>query len=436
MSSIGIVGAGLSGLVAAHRLRQSGHDVTVYESAEHAGGRAHSFQWEGQRIATGAHLFYGYSKALRGLVAELGLQTRVTRLKRLRARCIGDAATWSVDMAPDPGFLLSKDFTPAEKFRAAHFMAGIVLGLRGADGDDATSTLRHDAETLRDFCDRRLGADLADRLIGVVYRGARGIALDEISPSSFLGMMRGLCLDRSVNVMEGGIGTLSEALAQGLDLRPASPVREVREDADGCTLHFGTGHQPARHDAAIVAVEGSRAARLLPGLAPPDRLFLESCRYNATLYLHLLLPTPLGGGQWFLGGSRFQWISALKLSGANLPDGTQGAHAMLTIAPERLREHGLDLPVEDLLRHAVPEAARVVPGLEAPPLATRLQPIARKTPLFTPGYGAALAAYRSRRKASGGRLALAGDYLCQPLLGGAVRSGELAARQIGKRLGS
>ena len=41
---IAVIGAGFGGLAAAYDLNKAGHDVTIYESADHAGGLASGFK--------------------------------------------------------------------------------------------------------------------------------------------------------------------------------------------------------------------------------------------------------------------------------------------------------------------------------------------------------------------------------------------------------
>ena len=75
---IAIVGAGVSGLVAAYRLSER-HDVTVFERDDRAGGHAHTFdaEWEGERraIDVGFIVFNDrtYPKFTR-LLDELGVE--------------------------------------------------------------------------------------------------------------------------------------------------------------------------------------------------------------------------------------------------------------------------------------------------------------------------------------------------------------------------
>ena len=41
---IAIIGAGFGGLAAAYDLRRAGHEVTIFESADYAGGLASGFK--------------------------------------------------------------------------------------------------------------------------------------------------------------------------------------------------------------------------------------------------------------------------------------------------------------------------------------------------------------------------------------------------------
>lgn len=75
---IAVVGAGLSGLVAALTLRGRGHVAPVYEASSRAGGRVHtdrtSFAAAGQRVERGGELIDSGHRSLRKLVRKLGLQ--------------------------------------------------------------------------------------------------------------------------------------------------------------------------------------------------------------------------------------------------------------------------------------------------------------------------------------------------------------------------
>src|SRR5579884_174000 len=78
MARIAVVGAGIAGLGAAYTLQKTGHQVTVFERADHAGGRMltrteNGFTWE-----PGAQFMLSGYTAMRALMAELGVATAST----------------------------------------------------------------------------------------------------------------------------------------------------------------------------------------------------------------------------------------------------------------------------------------------------------------------------------------------------------------------
>ena len=76
---IAIIGAGYGGMAAAYDLKKAGHDVTIFESAEYAGGLASGFKephWDWSVEKYYHHWFQSDSEML-GLIRELGLEDKV-----------------------------------------------------------------------------------------------------------------------------------------------------------------------------------------------------------------------------------------------------------------------------------------------------------------------------------------------------------------------
>jgi len=79
---IGIVGAGLAGMVAAMDLADAGHDVTMFESRRFVGGKVSSWQdKDGNHIEMGLHVFFGCYYNLFGVMQRTGSFDSNLRLK-------------------------------------------------------------------------------------------------------------------------------------------------------------------------------------------------------------------------------------------------------------------------------------------------------------------------------------------------------------------
>jgi zeta-carotene desaturase len=79
---IGIVGAGLAGLVAAMDLADAGHDVEMFELRPFVGGKVSSWQdKDGNHIEMGLHVFFGCYYNLFGIMKRTGKFDEALRLK-------------------------------------------------------------------------------------------------------------------------------------------------------------------------------------------------------------------------------------------------------------------------------------------------------------------------------------------------------------------
>src|SRR5688572_22353480 len=76
---IAIIGAGYGGMAAAYDLRKAGHDVTIFESADHVGGLASGFKephwdWSVEKFY---HHWFQSDHEMLGLIRELGWEHKV-----------------------------------------------------------------------------------------------------------------------------------------------------------------------------------------------------------------------------------------------------------------------------------------------------------------------------------------------------------------------
>ncbi|MFF7351073.1 MULTISPECIES: NAD(P)/FAD-dependent oxidoreductase [Streptomyces] len=277
-----IVGAGIAGLSAAHRLTSAGISTAVLEAAPYAGGRMSTEKVDGFRLdRIGQLLSTSYpelrttpgldSLVLRAFAPGVLLH-RDGRAQRAGAPAAGGSARGALHAvralasaprgpAPTParvgtpvggavdqarlGAALGRiAATPVERILARPEMpAGQALAQRGVPGRTIDGFLRPLLATL--LCDPELTtssrcADLALRSF------ASGL----------------LC------VPEGGAEMLPELLARALP--PGTVHTGVRVSSVATTSVTTAEHGPIRCRAVLLATDARAAAELLPGLRVPD----------------------------------------------------------------------------------------------------------------------------------------------------------------------
>jgi protoporphyrinogen oxidase len=72
-----VIGAGIAGLTAAHRLQEAGHEVQVLEARPKVGGRMITIHWQGLPIDPGAEFVTGADKYLFEMVKNLGVEDKL-----------------------------------------------------------------------------------------------------------------------------------------------------------------------------------------------------------------------------------------------------------------------------------------------------------------------------------------------------------------------
>ncbi|MFI1106023.1 protoporphyrinogen oxidase [Streptomyces melanogenes] len=294
-----VVGGGISGLAAAHRLLESGARVTVLEATDRLGGKLYAGEIAGARVDLGAESMLARRPEGVGLAREVGLGDR------LRPPA-ATAAIWTRGaLRPMPkGHLMGVPADPAS-------LTGIVSaeGLaRIAQDRELPPTEVGDDIGVGEFVARRIGREVVDRLVepllGGVYAGdAYRISMRAAVPQLFAAARENTSLldgvarmqakaaaapqnDGPVFVgLDGGMGTLPLAVAdavraKGGSLRTRTPVLALTRTATGWLVRTESQEVPAiEADGVILASPAWSASALLAAESPAAAAELATVEY-------------------------------------------------------------------------------------------------------------------------------------------------------------
>ncbi|GGN01117.1 protoporphyrinogen oxidase [Streptomyces fuscichromogenes] len=282
-----VIGAGIAGLAAAHRLLERGSRVTVLEASERVGGKLLPGEIAGVRVDLGAESMLARRPEAVTLAREAGLADR------LRPPATATASIWTRGaLRPMP---------------KGHVMGvpGTAAALSGVLSEEGLARIERDADLPRtevgddvavgEYVAARLGREVVDRLVepllGGVYAGdAYRISLRSAVPQLYQAARTHDSLTEAVREIqakaaagpqtgpvfmgiEGGVGTLPLAVAESVRARggeivTGTPVTELRRvpaaaDHDGSRPAAGPGPSttaagPADVGSGPVAADGSR----------------------------------------------------------------------------------------------------------------------------------------------------------------------------------
>ena len=306
MSTIAVVGGGIAGLTAAHRLCAE-HDVVVFEREATAGGKIRSQKIDGFLFEWGPSGFLSSADELQTLIGELGLGDALTPARpAAKNRFIYWNGTLHQLPAKPPDVFTMTLLSPLGKLRA---FGELFIGKRsGADAADDESVYR--------FMERRFGREVAERIVSPALLGISGgdaatTSLAAIFPrlrdienthgSVIRGMMRGprkashLC-----SFADGGMQTLTDRLAErlGTRLRNGVTVQRIERHEAGWRIVHDDGESVV--DGVIVATPADVAAGLVEGFDAELASRLRDIPYAPMRAVGVAfrtedVPTPLDG---------------------------------------------------------------------------------------------------------------------------------------------
>jgi len=430
MTSVLVVGAGIAGLTAGHRLRQAGYDVTVVEAAAMPGGRMTELQVNGIAYNTGARLLYPFGGELDRLIRELGLAEAIVPIRDLSAKCHAEGVDYRLELMPGLASLTAPGLEVGERLKIAAF-ALRLLGLRPrTDPEDLLSAATWDDESLAAYANRVLGPRLRARLLDPLFRGTRSWDLDNISAAFLLSTLPHMLGRRVVHVLAGGMGRLTATLAAHLDVRCGLRALRIECSSGGCVRTHLADAASIESDIVVLAVPGSRALPLLADPAPEETRFLSAVRYNSLGVVHYAVNGELAPVMRFLSPEQGRSIATFQQLPAAPGAGRPSAQLYCQLSPEATRIAASDGRTGALDAIIRADLRCLFPEIDVRETSRVEQWIEDKLPIPWPGYASFLRPFRSWQSNARRQIYFCGDYLRQALVNGACASGAEAARLI------
>ncbi|GGI08074.1 flavin monoamine oxidase family protein [Egicoccus halophilus] len=324
---VAVVGAGLSGLVAARRLASTGRDVVVFEARDRVGGRISNVEVDGITLEAGAQFVGPGQDRVARLAEELGVDTYPAYDRGDPVLEVGGRTAHMRGPLPPLGPLAATEVVLAARWLVR--TAQRLPGGRPWDGPDARLL---DGETFATWIDRHLHGRVPR---GVFRAGCRVVFSAEPEQVSLLHVLFFVRFADGVVPLVageggaherrfvGGSGRLPQRLADGLEghIRLGEPVRRLEQTADRVVLT--TGHGTCSADAVIVAVPPALAARLdvTPALPSARQQLLQRLPMGQAVKVQATYPTPF----WRADGRSGQLLSDIGPCSAvfdNTPPGS------------------------------------------------------------------------------------------------------------------
>jgi oxygen-dependent protoporphyrinogen oxidase len=452
-----VIGAGLSGLVAAYRAKRAGLGVAVFEARSRPGGVIGSERRAGALFERGPNSGLDTTPLINAMLADLGIAAERVDGSKASSRRYVVRGGQLVPLPMSPGAFLS---TPLFSFGAkVRLFAEPFIGKSPPDAE----------ESIAQFVRRRLGAEFLDYAIEPFVAGIYAGDPETLSvlaafprlhalEQRYGGLIKGAIMgarerrksaDKSKNAASSfsfrdGMQTLTDALARAIgNVDCEVNVQRVQRLSDGSFVvagqRFGMAFERAAR-AVVIATPAYAAAEMVRDLAPVAASALKDIPYPpvtvvASAYRRRDILHPLDGFGFLAPAKERPAVLGTLFSSTMFENRAPSEVAVLTTFVGGRRNPELATAGDAEVRSAVHAELSHLVGAGAEPMWSEITRWDRAIPQYTMGHLQRIAKVEEAERAMPG-LYFCANYRGGVSIGDCVKAGHATADRLAAQLGA
>jgi protoporphyrinogen/coproporphyrinogen III oxidase len=367
-----VVGAGPSGLAAAHRLARAGVSVRLLDAADQVGGKMSTTYRGGFIVDNGAFFITSTYRNVLSIADEVGMGNDIVA-GRFVLSVVRDGVLHDLDGDHLVSAILkTKLLSPRAKAELVKLGPELVRS-RKALYDRIPGAGRYDTESVRDWAESHLSPELQEFLIGALMRGISATNGADTSRVDFLALLT-LLGGAKLLAFKDGMNSYAERIAQDKKGDLGANVNNIEDIGGGVTVRWTDASGTPRVEraaACIVATPGRVTAEMVPQLDDWRKGFLRRVNNNRLLVVNVGLSQrpPLDTTYILVPESTHPFVTGLMFDHYKAPGRAPESKGLMSVAllDTWCRDHWDD--DDDDIRRAVLEGVgtilpRIVPTVE------------------------------------------------------------------------
>lgn len=446
-----VIGAGIAGLAAARRLRESGAEVVVIETLDRVGGRVYSVRtpaWDGAQ-ELGAQFFHDHYTSLLPLFGSAPNDVGSPPVATLSGRTatIVDGRAVTVDAAHPRTYVTRGVLGIADALAVGVAFADVASGVRTLPLDDFGPWEGEDGENALSWLMRTFGPRATDYVAVPAIEGLFFVHASEMSAAAYKWMIAnadraGRWYTSPASNFAAATNVMKRLASSGVGFMLGNPVALVEEDSARRIRVSLENGEVLTADGAIVTAPGAHASRLLrrPGRAQASLLGEQ---YAATIVVNVVVEHPdedlrRDGRVYGVNIPRVESPNS-RIAAFSIESGkTNLTHGGRELYGFHLRDEGaralMDRPDEAIIQEVLGEAQLYLPSLRTGFVDAVVQRWPLAIPKMRVGHAARCRELWQEQATQGMRILLAGDQTSVSTMDGAAWSGVRAAELLEAKL--